>query len=199
MYTKSDSIAKLAVALAKAQAVIKPALKTSRNPHLGNRYADLSEVMGACLPALSANGLSVLQPVTADGGKVTVTTLLLHESGEWVSSDITLQAYEQVKGSGFAVSDKPQALGSAITYGRRYALSSMVGVVADEDDDGNSASAVGPAPAKERLDWVSLIDGCKTKEDLEVAAEKLRKNRWESNEEKSKALAAYAAKEAAVK
>lgn len=128
--TASPSLAALAGALAKAQGEITGAAKDKTNPHFKNAYADLASVWEACRAPLSKHGLSVLQPASADGAKVTVTTLLLHSSGEFVSSDLTMTAQQNT----------PQGIGSCITYARRYALASMVGI-APEDDDGNAASA----------------------------------------------------------
>lgn len=127
--TRSDSIGALVAALAKAQAQIEGAVKDALNPHFKSKYADLASVWDACREPLTKNGLAVLQPVSADGSKVTVTTLLTHTSGEWIAEALTLTATQ----------DTPQGVGSAITYGRRYGLSSMVGI-APEDDDGNAAS-----------------------------------------------------------
>ena len=121
-------VAKLAAALAQAQSEMSGATKDAKNPHFGNKYADLASVVDACRP-LSTHGIAILQPTSADGNKVTVRTLLIHTSGEWISSDLTMTAKDA----------SPQAIGSAITYGRRYALMAMVGI-APEDDDGNAAS-----------------------------------------------------------
>jgi hypothetical protein len=128
--TKSDSIAALAAALAKAQAEMAGASKDKTNPHFKSAYADLASVWEACRTALTKNGLAVMQPVSADEAQVTVTTILTHNSGEFLSSDLTMTATQNT----------PQGIGSCITYARRYALASMVGV-APEDDDGNAASA----------------------------------------------------------
>ena len=155
--TRSDTIAELTKALVKAQKAVKGAAKSSLNPHFKSKYADLSEVMDACLPALNANGLAVLQPVKADGPLVTITTMLVHESGEWIAEDLAMKA----------VQDTPQGVGSAITYGRRYGLSALVGV-APEDDDGNAAShgngrteqtssAPAPAPPKGYVKWIDSL------------------------------------------
>ena len=127
--TRSASIAALAGALAKAQGAMEGASKGNVNPHFKSRYADLASVWDACRDPLSKNGLAILQPVKADGAKVTVTTLLVHSSGEWVEESLTMTAAQNT----------PQGVGSAITYGRRYGLASMVGI-APEDDDGNAAS-----------------------------------------------------------
>lgn len=126
---RSSSIAALAAALAKAQGEIAGAVKDKTNPHFKSAYADLASVWDACRTPLSKNGLSVLQSTSADGPKVTVTTVLMHGSGEWMEGELTMTAQQNT----------PQGIGSCITYARRYALSAMVGVAPD-DDDGNAAS-----------------------------------------------------------
>ena len=121
----------LATAMAKAQGQIKTALKDSKNPHFKSSYADLTSVWDACREALTKNGFSVIQRTDFDaGGEVWLETMLLHASGEHVSSRYPLRPLKQ----------DPQGYGSAITYARRYCLAAIVGVVADEDDDGNAAS-----------------------------------------------------------
>ena len=128
---KSDKIDKLAGALAKAQSEIRGAAKKSKNPFFNSNYADLHTVIESCMPQLSANGISVVQGTDfnkRDGWSV--TTMLMHSSGQWIKSNckIILGPKQDI-----------QALGSAITYGRRYLLSSMAGV-GQFDDDGNSIS-----------------------------------------------------------
>ena len=129
---RSASIATLASALAKAQGEMHGATKDSTNPHFKSKYADLASVWDACRAPLAKNGLAILQPVTAEGNAVTVTTILAHSSGEWIAESLTMTAQQNT----------PQAVGSTITYGRRYGLSSMVGI-APEDDDGEAATARG--------------------------------------------------------
>lgn len=126
-FDKSDSIVNLAKALAAAQAEIKTAVKTKINPYFKSKYADLDEVWGVCRLPLTKNGLSIVQTVDCLGQMVSVTTILLHASGEYITGKLTLQAENA----------KPQPVGSAITYARRYSLSAMVGISADEEDDGN--------------------------------------------------------------
>lgn len=145
--SRSDQIGKLSAALARAQGAIEHAAKSSKNPHVNSRYADLASVMDACIPHLSANELAVVQVASAAGNQATVETILSHTSGEWVASALTLTAYEGVKDKGILPSDKPQAIGSAITYARRYGLAALVGVSAD-DDDGNLASGRGQPPPR---------------------------------------------------
>jgi hypothetical protein len=127
---KSETIEKIAPALHKAQGQIKAALKDSTNPHFRSKYADLSSVIEAVKPALQANGITFMQGVHDAVDGVAVETMLLHISGEWMSSTMRVPAVKQ----------DAQGYGSAITYGRRYGLQSMCGVPA-EDDDGNAATA----------------------------------------------------------
>ena len=123
----------LATAMAKAQAEIKAALKDSKNPHFKSSYADLTSVWDACRTALTKNGLSVVQIPGFDANDVWLETMILHSSGESLSGRYPLRPSQQT----------PQGYGSALTYARRYSLAAMVGVVADEDDDGNAASQRG--------------------------------------------------------
>lgn len=134
---RSDSIEKIAEAQAKAQAKIRNALRAAENPGFkrGNKsstYADLAAVWDACREALSENGIAVFQSPSVARGEggpptVTVTTLLAHSSGQWLENELTSPSEA-----------KPQAIGSTITYLRRYSLAAMVGV-APEDDDGEAA------------------------------------------------------------
>lgn len=121
----------LATAMAKAQAEIKAALKDSKNPHFKSSYADLTSVWDACRGALTKNGISVIQIPNFEGDEVWLETMLLHASGDSIKGRYPLRPQQQT----------PQGYGSALTYARRYSLAAMVGVVADEDDDGNAASA----------------------------------------------------------
>ncbi|WP_245588513.1 ERF family protein, partial [Deinococcus pimensis] len=131
---RSDSITKIAAALVKAQGQLQIAVKDSTNPAFRSRYADLGSVWDACRAALQDNGLSVVQlPFRSEPGHAALETVLLHESGEYISGVAETRL----------VKDDPQGYGSAITYLRRYALSAMLGIVAD-DDDGNHASGVTP-------------------------------------------------------
>lgn len=133
---KSESTKELATALAKAQGQMGAAIKDRENPAFkaGGRvtkYADLNAVWDACRGVLTDNGLSVMQmPEDAGEGRIALTTILLHSSGEFIGNTASTRI----------VKDDPQGVGSAITYLKRYALASFVGVVADEDDDGNAAS-----------------------------------------------------------
>ena len=130
---KSESITKIAPALHKAQASIKGALKDALNPHFKSKYADLSSVIEAVKQPLLDAGIVFLQGVEDAENGVAVETMLLHTSGEWISSTIKIPASKM----------DAQGFGSATTYGRRYGLQAMCGVPA-EDDDGNAATASAP-------------------------------------------------------
>jgi hypothetical protein len=125
----SPTSTKIVPSLLKAKTNMGAALKDSSNPFFKSKYADLNSVKAACEPALSEQGIGVFQPTIQKEGKNYVHTLLLHESGEWFASDTEIVCSKQ---------NDPQALGSAITYARRYGLQSLVGLGA-EDDDGESA------------------------------------------------------------
>ncbi len=125
----SPSISAIAEALAKAQAVMRHATKDSTNPHFKSKYADLASVLEAIKEPFQANGLSLSQHPGGDGDRITVTTILMHKSGEHLKSTLTL----------IPTKKDPQGAGSAITYARRYAAMAVAGLAAD-DDDGNAAS-----------------------------------------------------------
>lgn len=204
-FKRSVSFARFAGALAKAQREMEGASKGNINPHFKNRYADLASVWDACREPLGKHGIAVLQPPCAQGPSVTVTTLLAHDSGEWIQSDLTMTAQQNT----------PQGIGSCITYARRYALQSMVGI-APEDDDGIAASQPPsgnnqqprqqPTPftapkAPEGFDhWLADMEACADEGTtaLEAAWKKsqpyLRKHLTDTNNAKWDALKARAAK-----
>lgn len=127
--TFTGDIAPFAKAFVAAQKATEAVKKAASNPHFKSKYADLSEVVEAVVPALNANGIGVIQSPSFDGDLVGVTTVLIHESGAMAQSTLHLRP---MKGDA-------QQCGSAITYARRYALLAMTGA-APEDDDANAAS-----------------------------------------------------------
>ena len=138
---RSDTIVELATALAKAQSEMAGAIKGSNNPFFGSTYADLAAVWDACRDPLAKNGLAILQPVRLEEHRIYVTTLMVHASGEWISEELSAQPGVQKtenKRPVFYPVESPQAIGSTITYLRRYGLAAMVGI-AQVDDDGESA------------------------------------------------------------
>jgi len=131
---KSDTIASLAAALNKAQAEMSGAKKSAKNPFFKSNYANLEEVINCVKEPFADNGLSFVQfPISGDG-VAGVETIIMHESGEFISGEFMLKCSK----------NDPQGMGSAITYARRYGLQSACGVPS-EDDDGNAASAKKPA------------------------------------------------------
>lgn len=152
----SQETGDLSKALAAAQAKVKGAAKDSENPFFRSKYADLASIWEACREALTANGLAVVQsPNTTFSGEpeiytakskagedrsgvkvattVSVVTRLTHASGQWMQGTT----------AAMLPAADPQAVGSAITYLRRYALAAMVGV-APEDDDGEATTRAVP-------------------------------------------------------
>ena len=124
---KSESISEIAKALCAAQGEITNATKSSENPFFRSKYADLSEVLNCIKPVIVKHGLSFTQMPGYIDGIVSVETMVLHTSGEWISSKCESPAPKL----------DPQGIGSAITYLRRYSLSAVFGLT-QADDDGNS-------------------------------------------------------------
>lgn len=135
---KSESIKELASALTKAQGEM-PAVKfNSMNPFLKNKYADLGAIIAASKPVLAKHGLAVSQLSTSDDDRIGVETVLMHQSGEFIASSLSMEIADE-KGKSSA-----QVAGSIITYLRRYALASILGMYADEDGDGNAPEQANP-------------------------------------------------------
>lgn len=138
--SQSPELDQLASALAIAQGTIQGAVKDRTNPAFKSSYADLASVWDACRAALSSNGLSVSQhPGRLEDGSATVTTILLHKSGQHIASVCAALPRDQ----------SPAAVGSVVTYLRRYALAAAVGV-APEDDDGQAAHHTAPQAPPQR-------------------------------------------------
>ncbi|QWG81380.1 MULTISPECIES: ERF family protein [Bacillus cereus group] len=128
---KSETITELAKALVKFNSEVNKIAKDADNPFFKNNYATLDTIIDEIRPILSKHGLSIMQIPSGDGQNVTLKTLLLHESGEWLESDeLTMKP----------VKNDPQAVGSCITYARRYSLAAFLSLNTGEDDDGNGAT-----------------------------------------------------------
>lgn len=155
----SQQINEIATALSKAQSEIEGAVKDVRNDFFKSKYADLHGVWDACRDALVKNGLSVVQTTETplnpfggekvDDGYITVVTRLMHSSGQWIQGRLRMKPTKP----------DPQAVGSCITYARRYALAAIVGV-AQMDDDGNAAS--GNAQQEEKKAFIKPTPSPKT-------------------------------------
>mgnify|MGYP001616923596 CR=1 FL=1 len=140
---RSESIVELAKALSKFQGAITSVPKKRENPFFHSKYADLDAVWEMCRKPLAENGLAVVQTTTEDEhGGVYLETTLLHISGDWMQTQLAINALK----------NDPQAVGSAITYARRYAMSALLGISAEDDDDAEQSMArdekPGQAPAK---------------------------------------------------
>ena len=152
--------APFAKAFIKAQQATEAVKKAASNPAFKSKYADLSEVVEATVPALNSAGIGVMQAPAFDGEMVSIETVLMHESGSSVTCVLKLRPSKM----------DPQGVGSAITYGRRYSLLAMTGA-APEDDDGNAASGprdghpqnAQPKPQPSLLDRLSAALGAVTK------------------------------------
>src|SRR5271156_5013526 len=139
IFTHSETIGKIAEALAKAQGAFEKIAKDAENPFFSKpggkkaSYADIAMVIEGIRKALSDNSIAVIQSPQGDANRklVIITTLLAHSSGEWFRGELALPI----------VKFDAQGTGTAISYARRYALQAFV-CVAGEDDDGNKASGL---------------------------------------------------------
>jgi len=148
---QSESIAALSKALTQVQGSVEGAVKGKVNPAFKSKYADLTSVWEACREPLVMNGLSVVQfPGEMIDNRMTLTTQLSHESGEWMRCTLSIPLTKA----------DAQGYGSAVTYARRYALAAVVGVC-PEDDDGNAASRGTPrndAKSEDRITEAQRVE-----------------------------------------
>lgn len=129
---QSETIGKLAEAMAKAQSEYLPLIKNCVNPYFKSEYADLSACIDATKPALKNNNLAIIQATKIIDGHNALETKLIHSSGEWISGEYLLSP----------VKNDPQSLGSSMTYARRYTLCGILNISADPDDDANVAQGI---------------------------------------------------------
>ncbi len=151
----SEQINELAGALAKAQGRFCPATKDAENAAFKqgtkvSKYADIAAVWEAIRKPLSENGLAVIQQASRLDAGVAITTQIIHSSGQWMRLDPLVVPMMKQDAHG---------VGSATTYGRRFALCAALGIVADEDDDGNAASGKAPALTHDGLPVVKNAPG----------------------------------------
>lgn len=128
----SENIDEICKALAAFHSEVGRISKDGTNPYLKNRYATIDQIIEEIRPILASKGLFILQaPSNNESGEIQMTTRILHESGQWIESPaLTLKAQK----------NDPQAIGSAVTYARRYSLTSFLSLNTGEDDDGHQAS-----------------------------------------------------------
>ena len=132
---KSESIKNIALAMITFQLKVDSIKKDSVNPFFKSKYASLSAIQDAIATPLNEAGLAFMQFPDGEHG---LTTIILHESGEWLQSTYKMKP----------VKDDPQGVGSCITYQKHYALAGALGLNIDDDDDGNTATHGGPTPEK---------------------------------------------------
>lgn len=139
----SAEINELAKALTKAQSEFKPVEKNGFNPYFNSKFSTLGDVENASKEALAKHGLSLIQFPSAGSsqGQIGITTLLIHSSGQWISGTVYF----------YAKDSSPQAMGSCITYARRYTKAAALGLTSEEDDDGNHASKTSDSPQNRNL------------------------------------------------
>lgn len=199
--TTSEQINEIAAALAKAQSGMKNAALNKVNPHFKSKYADLAGIRDTVIPSLAANGIAAVQTLDTfigDGVHAPyVITRLVHASGQWIESRCPIQAGKNM-----------QEMGSAITYARRYSLSAICGIAADEDDDANAVAQPTKAePVKAKApdgfdDWLADMEA--TADEGTAALEKawkasqpyMRQHLTETSKGKWDAIKARAAKAA---
>ena len=127
---RSKSIVEITKALIKFQSQIKLVPKAKANPFFESKYADLGAIWTEIREPLSKNDMVAIHGTKAAGAKIIVTTLILHATGEWLETDVEMRPKN----------DGAQAVGSTITYGKRYGVSAILNVVSEgEDDDGEGA------------------------------------------------------------
>lgn len=163
---KSETLTEFSKAFAKTQQEMKQPLKDANNPFFKSKYVPLENVVEAITESASKNGLSFTQfPSSDEDGNVTVGTLVMHSSGEWIE-------YDPIKIK--PVKNDPQSIGSAITYAKRYALSAIFGITSDQDDDGNEATQTKKQQPKKVNDPVISVEKANyyLKEIATISAEK---------------------------
>ncbi len=163
---KSETLTEFSKAFAKTQQEMKQPLKDANNPFFKSKYVPLENVVEAITESASKNGLSFTQfPSSDEDGNVTVGTLVMHSSGEWIE-------YDPIKMK--PVKNDPQSIGSAITYAKRYALSAIFGITSDQDDDGNEATQTKKQQPKKVNDPVISVEKANyyLKEIATISAEK---------------------------
>lgn len=130
MLKTSESLSELSEALSKAQGELKDPTVDSKNPHFRNEFASLEAVLKEIRPVFSKHALSFVQFPITDSGDHFLVTRLMHKSGQWMESSLKLILIKQ----------DMQGVGAAVTYARRYSISSIAGIFSEKDDDGNSIS-----------------------------------------------------------
>jgi hypothetical protein len=134
---QSESIDKIIPAFIAFQSDMPSVPKDGNNPHFKSKYATLGAITEATRPHLAKHGLGFMQWMSNREGYQLIVTRIMHTSGQWMEDE------------GYILNptkNDPQGMGSAVTYARRYTLGASLGIITEDDDDGNRASE--PAPVK---------------------------------------------------
>ena len=132
---KSEQIGQLAEALSAFQGEIKDPIK-NKVSHT-SKYADLPSILELCRPILSKNGLSIVQfPGNPTNDKISIETVLMHKSGEWISATYEMSSISE--SARLKSTNAAQADGIIITYARRYAITALLAIAAQDDTDANA-------------------------------------------------------------
>ena len=136
MTTKKTEPQTLASAFAAAQGEMGNAQKNLTNSHFNSGYADLATLRDVVMPVLSSHGIALIQMVNGDGSYVSVTTRIMGHGEQMDCGSLTIP----ITGA----RNVSHAIGSAITYARRFQLGAVAGISATDDDDGNALKGVQP-------------------------------------------------------
>jgi hypothetical protein len=156
----SEMINEISKAISLAQGEMRPASKSTVNPFFKSKYSTLAQVWDVIREPVAKNNLTILQDVSSTEHGIAISTRICHASGQWIEFgplEIPLNKKDA------------QSVGSATSYGKRYALSAAIGVVSEEDDDGEAAMGRKEEKKKElpktvnKAQWTELnqlIDQC---------------------------------------
>lgn len=168
----------LASALVALQTELKPAAKSAVNPFYKNKYVPLPEVRELLQPILEKHKLTLISVPTIIDGENGLKFYLIHESGQSLSGEWKLNPTK----------NDPQAVGSAVTYLRRYGDMAMTGMVADEDDDGQKSSTPSRSPAGPTKKQIDTIKNLAAEKNIETEAVEKRLSTIKTAEEASAAI-----------
>jgi hypothetical protein len=176
---RSETIGEIAKALAKFQGEVKNPKNTTSNDFYNSKYAPLDVVINTIKEPMAKYGLSYIQNTRTEEGYVVITTLLLHESGEWMESEpLKIPAWKDKKIQvakdkyDFIQEVNAQTVGIGITYGRRYQITAMLGIASEEDTDANEISQGNEEKAvqQKKSDYQKKKQQEKTQENEKVAS-----------------------------
>ena len=159
---KSNTISKIAGAIAKAQAEMPVVKFDAQNPFLKNKYATLGAVIETARPILAKHELAIVQSPVSNVDQIGITTLITHSSGEWLEDTIFIAAQD---GKGLS---SAQNAGVVISYLRRYSLQAFLNMYADEDTDAHKPEVKTDNEAERKA------KGLKTFADLKLRAAKVK-------------------------